>query len=159
MYISQNMGCRLSKEECEKADRELIIGFLVFSTVVTTIAAAIFCGSDAAVRSVVATPLLFGCMLYLANLFIPEEATLNQILFTYAVLITASSSAVWYLVCGKKAAFRAAFVPFLSVLLVMSLLVVMTSVDNYRQFGGAKQNVNQNEYTVQDISSVYPMMF
>jgi hypothetical protein len=150
------MGCRLSKEECEKADRELKIGFVIFCTVVTTLAAAIFCGSDAAVRSVVATPLIFGCMLYLADIIIPEEKTLNDLLITFAVLITASSSIVWYFVCGKNAAFRAAFVPLISVLALMGIFLIVAysnkpGVDN--------RNANQNEYAVKDISSVYPMMF
>lgn len=141
------------------ADRELKIGFLILCTVVTTVAAAIFCGRDAAVRSVVATPLLFGCMLYLSSLLIPEDTTFDYILILLSVLITATSSAVWYFVCGKKAAFRAAFVPFISVLLVMSIFFVIASINDYSQYEIAKQNASQKEYTVKDISSVYPMMF
>ena len=148
------MGNNASQEQIDEAVLKLRIGFVVFCTVVTTIAAYIFCGSDAAVRSLVFTPLLFGCMMYLTRYIVPESGTtLDNIIINFMILTTITTSAVWLLVCGKKAAFRAAFVP---VVLATSLLFIALSINALDQ---RDKPVFYNASTVVDNSTHRSMLY
>lgn len=91
--------------------------FVIFCTVITVIAAFIFCGRDAAVRSAVATPLLFGILMVIIDSggLLGEDTQKNdnwglRLIATVFVAIIFVSSLVWLAVCGKKAALRAAVI-------------------------------------------------